>query len=181
MASFQEPDGPGGFLRHERLPRSFCSMPGSTASRCVGSRKFLAELGLDFLKFNVDPTVQQRYSMQYPGELARADLNCWTQFEVENPARFSACTTSTCRDVPGSPGVTHCIAKWRCFVVRGSGSCGWHMARGSWAVRVICARVGWGSVMIVRVVMWRCAWLMLPSVVSCVEVRLQVQPQPARH
>jgi 2-polyprenyl-3-methyl-5-hydroxy-6-metoxy-1,4-benzoquinol methylase len=51
-------------------------------------KEILAELGLDFLKFNVDPTVQQRYSMQYPGELARADLNCWTQFEVENPGTF---------------------------------------------------------------------------------------------
>ena len=48
----------------------------------------LAELELDFLKFNVDPAVQQRYSLQYPGELARADLNCWTQFEVENPGTF---------------------------------------------------------------------------------------------
>ena len=48
----------------------------------------LAELELDFLKFNVDSAVQQRYSLQYPGELARADLNCWTQFEVENPGTF---------------------------------------------------------------------------------------------
>ena len=48
----------------------------------------LAELGLDFLKFNVDPAVQQRYSRQFPGELARADLNCWTQFELENPGTF---------------------------------------------------------------------------------------------
>jgi 2-polyprenyl-3-methyl-5-hydroxy-6-metoxy-1,4-benzoquinol methylase len=48
----------------------------------------LAELDLDFLKFNVDSAVQQRYSLRYPGELARADLNCWTQFEVENPSTF---------------------------------------------------------------------------------------------
>ena len=48
----------------------------------------LAELELDFLKFNVDSAVQQRYSLQYPGELARTDLNCWTQFEVENPGTF---------------------------------------------------------------------------------------------
>ncbi len=51
-------------------------------------KEILAELELDFLKFNVDPAVQQRYSLQYPGELARADLNCWTQFEVENPGTF---------------------------------------------------------------------------------------------
>ena len=51
-------------------------------------KESLAELELDFLKFNVDPAVQQRYSLQYPGELARADLNCWTQFEVENPGTF---------------------------------------------------------------------------------------------
>ena len=32
--------------------------------------------------------VQQRYALRFPGELARADLNCWTQFEVENPTTF---------------------------------------------------------------------------------------------
>ncbi len=51
-------------------------------------KEILAELELDFLKFNVDWAVQQRYSLRYPGELARADLNCWTQFEVENPSTF---------------------------------------------------------------------------------------------
>jgi len=51
-------------------------------------KEILAELELDFLRFNVDPAVQQRYAVQYPGELARADLNCWTQFEVENPGTF---------------------------------------------------------------------------------------------
>ena len=51
-------------------------------------KESLAELELDFLKFNVDSAVQQRFSLQYPGELARADLNCWTQFEVENPGTF---------------------------------------------------------------------------------------------
>ena len=51
-------------------------------------KEALAELELDFLKFNVDSAVQQRYSLQFPGELARADLNCWTQFEVENPSTF---------------------------------------------------------------------------------------------
>jgi 2-polyprenyl-3-methyl-5-hydroxy-6-metoxy-1,4-benzoquinol methylase len=51
-------------------------------------KESLAELELDFLKFNVDLAVQQRYSLQYPGELAQADLNCWTQFEVENPGTF---------------------------------------------------------------------------------------------
>ena len=51
-------------------------------------REILAELELDFLRFNVDSAVQQRYSLQYPGELAQADLNCWTQFEVENPTTF---------------------------------------------------------------------------------------------
>ncbi len=51
-------------------------------------KEILAELELDFLKFNADWAVQQRYSLQYPGELAQADLNCWTQFEVENPSTF---------------------------------------------------------------------------------------------
>lgn len=53
-------------------------------------KEILAELGLDFLKFQVDSAVQQRYSQQYPGELAQADLNCWTQFEMENPGTFLA-------------------------------------------------------------------------------------------
>jgi 2-polyprenyl-3-methyl-5-hydroxy-6-metoxy-1,4-benzoquinol methylase len=51
-------------------------------------REILAELELDFLKFTVDSEARQRYALQYPGELARADLNCWTQFEVENPSTF---------------------------------------------------------------------------------------------
>ncbi len=51
-------------------------------------KEILAELELDFLKFNVDWDTQQRYALRYPGELARADLNCWTQFEVENPGTF---------------------------------------------------------------------------------------------
>lgn len=51
-------------------------------------KESLAELGLDFLKFNVDLAVQQRYALRFPGELARTDLNCWTQFEVENPKTF---------------------------------------------------------------------------------------------
>lgn len=48
----------------------------------------LAELGLDFLKFNVDLAVRQRFSLRYPDELAQTDLNCWTQFEMENPGTF---------------------------------------------------------------------------------------------
>jgi SAM-dependent methyltransferase len=51
-------------------------------------KDILAELELDFLKFIVDPVVQQRYALRFPGELARSDLNCWTQFEVENPGTF---------------------------------------------------------------------------------------------
>ena len=51
-------------------------------------KEALAELDLEFVKFNVDRAVQQRYALRYPGELARADLNCWTQFEVENPGTF---------------------------------------------------------------------------------------------
>jgi SAM-dependent methyltransferase len=51
-------------------------------------KEALAELELDFVKFNVNPAVQRLYSLQYPGELAQADLNCWTQFEVENPDTF---------------------------------------------------------------------------------------------
>jgi 2-polyprenyl-3-methyl-5-hydroxy-6-metoxy-1,4-benzoquinol methylase len=51
-------------------------------------KEALAQLELTFLRFNVEAEVQQRYSRQFPGELARADLNCWTQFEMENPGTF---------------------------------------------------------------------------------------------
>lgn len=51
-------------------------------------KECLEELELDFLKFKIDPAVQERYSLRYPGELAQADLNCWQQFEVENPSTF---------------------------------------------------------------------------------------------
>lgn len=51
-------------------------------------KQILAELELDFLKFNVDGDVQRRYSQRYRGELALADLNGWTQFEVEHPGTF---------------------------------------------------------------------------------------------
>jgi len=51
-------------------------------------KEVLAELELGFLKFNVDFAVQQRYSLRYPGELAQTDLNCWAQFELENPSTF---------------------------------------------------------------------------------------------
>ncbi len=65
-------------------------------------KESLAELELDFLKFNVDFAVQQRYAMQYPGELARADLNCWTQFEVENPSTFLGMYNFYCADAAGA-------------------------------------------------------------------------------
>ena len=51
-------------------------------------KQALAELELDFVKFNVADDVQQRYSARFPGELARTDLNGWTQFEFENPNTF---------------------------------------------------------------------------------------------
>jgi 2-polyprenyl-3-methyl-5-hydroxy-6-metoxy-1,4-benzoquinol methylase len=51
-------------------------------------KECLTALGLDFLTFNVDSDVQRRYAMRYPGELAQADLNCWSQFEDENPSTF---------------------------------------------------------------------------------------------
>lgn len=51
-------------------------------------KQILAELELDFVKFNVDADVQQRYSQRFPGELALTDLNGWTQFEVEHPGTF---------------------------------------------------------------------------------------------
>ena len=63
----------------------------------------LAELGLDFLKFNVDPAVRQRFSLRYPGELALGDLNCWTQFEAENSGTFLGMYNFYTRGITASP------------------------------------------------------------------------------
>ena len=51
-------------------------------------KRCLAELDLEFVQLNVEPAVQERFSARFPGELARSDLNSWTQFEVENPSTF---------------------------------------------------------------------------------------------
>jgi len=64
----------------------------------------LAELQLDFVKFNLDSTVQHRYALRYPGELAQADLNSWTQFEVENPTTFLGMYNFYCTDARSASG-----------------------------------------------------------------------------
>jgi 2-polyprenyl-3-methyl-5-hydroxy-6-metoxy-1,4-benzoquinol methylase len=61
-------------------------------------KESLAELELEFVKFNVDSAVQQRYALRYPGELAQADLNSWAQFEAENPTTFLGMYNFYCAD-----------------------------------------------------------------------------------
>ncbi|HZQ62184.1 MAG TPA: class I SAM-dependent methyltransferase, partial [Casimicrobiaceae bacterium] len=51
-------------------------------------KRALAELELQFVRFNVDADVQHRYSQRFPGELARTDLTSWNQFELEHPDTF---------------------------------------------------------------------------------------------
>jgi 2-polyprenyl-3-methyl-5-hydroxy-6-metoxy-1,4-benzoquinol methylase len=67
-------------------------------------KQILQELELGFLRLNVDWTVQQRYSLRFPGELAFADLNCWAQFEVENPGTFLGMYHFYVQGRPGASG-----------------------------------------------------------------------------
>jgi SAM-dependent methyltransferase len=52
----------------------------------------LRELGLELIGIaHTDPTVQQRYCARFPGDTDQTNLNCWHQFELENPTTFESC------------------------------------------------------------------------------------------
>jgi hypothetical protein len=52
----------------------------------------LHELGLELIGIaHTDPTVQQRYCARFPGDADQTNLNCWHQFELENPTTFESC------------------------------------------------------------------------------------------
>jgi SAM-dependent methyltransferase len=50
---------------------------------------FLAENGLEFVAFEVDPATVSRYRMKYPADTAMTDLASWDAFEREHPSTFS--------------------------------------------------------------------------------------------
>jgi SAM-dependent methyltransferase len=51
-------------------------------------KDFLAENGLIFLGFALDEGALTRYAARFPDDPARTSLDCWHQFEQENPDTF---------------------------------------------------------------------------------------------
>lgn len=49
---------------------------------------FLAEAGLTFIGFELDPAVQARYARRFPEDRPATNLANWSQFERENPDTF---------------------------------------------------------------------------------------------
>jgi len=52
-------------------------------------RGMLAQLGLRFLGFELDPEVLAAYDSRFPDDPARTDLDHWHAFETDHPATFS--------------------------------------------------------------------------------------------
>ena len=54
------------------------------------TESFLAESGLLFLGFELDPSVLHQYRTRFPDDPAGIDLSNWTRFESDNPDTFVA-------------------------------------------------------------------------------------------
>lgn len=52
-------------------------------------RQNLAELGLEFLGFELRPDASKRFAARFPGAAAATDLDLWHRFELDNPATFA--------------------------------------------------------------------------------------------
>jgi tetratricopeptide (TPR) repeat protein/2-polyprenyl-3-methyl-5-hydroxy-6-metoxy-1,4-benzoquinol methylase len=50
---------------------------------------FLAEFGLDFLGFELDPRVRHQYRLRFTGDPSGTNLRNWTRFEADNPKTFA--------------------------------------------------------------------------------------------
>ena len=50
---------------------------------------FLAENGLAFIGFDLDPLTTQRFLTRFPDDKSMANLASWEVFERENPGTFS--------------------------------------------------------------------------------------------
>jgi tetratricopeptide (TPR) repeat protein/2-polyprenyl-3-methyl-5-hydroxy-6-metoxy-1,4-benzoquinol methylase len=50
---------------------------------------FLAEFGLRFIGFDLDPRVLSHYRMRFNGDEPGTDLSNWTRFEADNPDTFA--------------------------------------------------------------------------------------------
>jgi len=54
----------------------------------AGINAFLSENDLQFLGFEIDANVLRTYRMRFPEDLAATNLECWQEFENENPDTF---------------------------------------------------------------------------------------------
>jgi tetratricopeptide (TPR) repeat protein/SAM-dependent methyltransferase len=52
-------------------------------------KAFLAQNGLTFIGFVIDPAVQQYYQVRFPHDAAMTNLDCWSALEVESPLIFT--------------------------------------------------------------------------------------------
>ncbi|MBM3347689.1 MAG: class I SAM-dependent methyltransferase, partial [Betaproteobacteria bacterium] len=52
-------------------------------------RRLLASLGLNFIGFELEPSVLQRYAQRNPHDRAMNDLDAWDAYEAGNPLTFS--------------------------------------------------------------------------------------------
>ena len=48
----------------------------------------LIELGLNFIGFNLEPRVAQKYSERFPEDKSKTNLDHWNDFEIEFPNAF---------------------------------------------------------------------------------------------
>jgi 2-polyprenyl-3-methyl-5-hydroxy-6-metoxy-1,4-benzoquinol methylase len=55
----------------------------------VQIESFLADLGLDFVGFELDPRVIHRYRKRFAGDQSGTNLRNWASFETDNPDTFS--------------------------------------------------------------------------------------------
>jgi tetratricopeptide (TPR) repeat protein/2-polyprenyl-3-methyl-5-hydroxy-6-metoxy-1,4-benzoquinol methylase len=52
-------------------------------------KAMLAELGLDFIGFLLEPQVRNRYRQSFPHDQSMTNLDCWNDFETRFPATFT--------------------------------------------------------------------------------------------
>ena len=51
-------------------------------------KAMLLELGLEFLGFDIDLHIRQRYAASFPDDRAMTNLDCWHDYETRNPETF---------------------------------------------------------------------------------------------
>jgi hypothetical protein len=53
-------------------------------------KSFLAANNLRFAGFILEPPIQHRFAMRFPDPAAMIDLECWHDFEIDNPQTFTS-------------------------------------------------------------------------------------------